>query len=177
MSDLKFYGVIQNGKDEYNKCGEASNDCQVSPLIKEEFDKECMGKNECAIDLSKYVESCYDKYNKIYISYQCDIEDQIETNNAVRMYVSFTGVIFSFFYVACIYYLKKSAHLNFKLWDNNTVTPADWTVMIRIPKDVWVAWQNQCYMIYQFYKNQGRSDFQDLVPIEDFKKYFQDEIL
>ena len=51
-----------------------------------------------------------------------------------------TGVIISFYFVACVYYLRKSALLNYKLWDLNTVTPVDWTVQINISRKVWIKW-------------------------------------
>ena len=36
-----------------------------------------------------------------------------------------------------IYHLQKVASLNFKTWDMNTVTVADFTIQMTIPLEVW----------------------------------------
>ena len=82
-----------------------------------------------------------------------------------------TGVIISLYFVACIYYLRKSAILNYKLWDLNTVTPVDWTVQINISRIVWIKWQNHCYMKHKITKALNQDE-----EVEDFKKFFHDEI-
>ena len=74
----------------------------------------------------------------------------------IQAYVSLTGMLLSFYFVSCVYYLRKSAVLNYKLWDINMVTPVDWTVQIDIPHNVWIKWQNLVYMNFKIKKAMGR---------------------
>ena len=51
-----------------------------------------------------------------------------------------TAVIACIFYRCVLYFLRTTASINYKLWDINTVTAADFTIEIDIPEIIWKKW-------------------------------------
>ena len=47
------------------------------------------------------------------------------------------GILMCLIYSLFIYYLQSTTKLNYKLWDVNTVTPADFTVEYTISHSMW----------------------------------------
>jgi len=58
--------------------------------------------------------------------------------------------------------------MNYKQWDINTVTAADFTIQITIPWEVWRGWQNWRRLKKQK-SDKGASSDQDELS---FKEYF-----
>lgn len=47
------------------------------------------------------------------------------------------GIFISLIFLTLIFYLYKTSLLDYKLWDVNTVTPADFTVEYIITEQAW----------------------------------------
>ena len=62
----------------------------------------------------------------------------------VQMYSSFAAIIIGYVFLFMIYYLQKSASLDHKQWDMNTMTVADFTIQMTIPPEVWKLWNSEC---------------------------------
>ena len=54
--------------------------------------------------------------------------------------ISFLTFIICGLFSFAIYYLQISAELNFKLWDMQLKTAADFTVQMTITDEVWTQW-------------------------------------
>ena len=77
--------------------------------------------------------NCHEEFSIIYIQYFCDFEDHLDSHTNLQLLATFTGIIICFLYVMVIYYIKKTASLNYELWDVNTISPSDFTVIAEIP--------------------------------------------
>ena len=76
---------------------------------------------------------CKAPYTKIYLQYKCEMD---EDNQIFRMslgYIIFVcGVVISVVYKFVIAYLDVTTNHNYKAWDANTCTPADYTIEVPI---------------------------------------------
>lgn len=78
------------------------------------------------------------------------------------------AVLVSILYCFVIYYIRKTAKLNMKQWDFNTVTSGDFTVKIEITKEMWDAFlekyhdkiKNDNYHFKQYLAEQIRSQME-----------------
>ena len=61
-------------------------------------------------------------------------------NQKVALLATTTGIVCSLIFAYTVYYLRYSAQLNFKEWDMDTVTTADFTVQINITEKIWKKW-------------------------------------
>jgi len=78
---------------------------------------------------------------RVYMQFVCDFEDLKKTNQLKGLYISLTSIVSCFFYSYVIYYKRVSSEIEEKQWDLSTVTTADFTVDIEIPKEVWPKWK------------------------------------
>ena len=91
----------------------------------------CKGKSECSLNLNFYLRGltgCVTKNSKIYIQYQCDKGQILNTQHHQALVIATLGLIICWAYGYTVYYLDKSSSLDFKAWDINTVTVSDFTV-------------------------------------------------
>mmetsp|Transcript_10117 Transcript_10117/g.15450 ORF Transcript_10117/g.15450 Transcript_10117/m.15450 type:complete len:81 (-) Transcript_10117:2139-2381(-) len=59
--------------------------------------------------------------------------------------------------------------MNYKQWDINTVTAADFTLQINLPEEVWQGWQNWKYVKAKAEEFNSSDEF-------SFKDYFMDQL-
>jgi hypothetical protein len=74
----------------------------------------------------------------MYVQYLC-IQDESVLNNKRRdaLVVIALGIFISLLFLLSLYYQEKTAILDYKLWDVNTVTAADFTVETFISQPQW----------------------------------------
>ena len=48
-----------------------------------------------------------------------------------------SAIFISFLFLLTTYYLSQTSYIDFKMWDVDTVTAADFTVEYQIPAKVW----------------------------------------
>jgi len=53
------------------------------------------------------------------------------------------GIVSCLAFSFTIFYIKKAALINFKIWDVNTVTSADFTVIVTLPPIIWRKWNRR----------------------------------
>lgn len=73
------------------------------------------------------------------------MKDQVIWNKKVALIVSFIAVIASFYFSFVVYYLRKCASMDIRLWDSKTATAADFTVQIPITNEIWLSYQNDLH--------------------------------
>lgn len=72
------------------------------------------------------------------MQYSClQTEEALSQKRLDALLISCIGVFISLLFECMVFYYFKSSLFEFKLWDINTVTAADFTVEYTIPKDVW----------------------------------------
>ncbi len=74
----------------------------------------------------------------MYVQYLC-IQDESDLNNKRRdaLIVIALGIFISLLFLLSLYYQEKTAILDYKLWDVDTVTAADFTVETFISQPQW----------------------------------------
>jgi hypothetical protein len=60
------------------------------------------------------------------------------------------GIFISLIFLILIFYLYKTSLLDYKLWDVNTVTPADFTVEYIITEQIWDNFMGRPESRYEF---------------------------
>ena len=78
---------------------------------------------------------------KIYLQFKCDFEDLKKSFKLKGLYIALTCIVVCFYFSFVIYYKRVSSEIEAKQWDLSTVTTADFTVDIEIPKEVWPKWK------------------------------------
>jgi len=78
--------------------------------------------------------------------------------------VSCISIFVCFIFLLYIYYVYRTSKLDYKVWDVDTVTPADFTVEYVITKETWNA-----FLDSETSKTEG-------TPIYAFKKFLKKEI-
>lgn len=66
--------------------------------------------------------------------------EDVESLNGKRGYgliIVSLGIFMSCIYLLFVSYLSKTAYMDYKLWDVNTVTAADFTVEFPISETIW----------------------------------------
>ena len=59
----------------------------------------------------------------------------------IQLALALVSILACLIFYYTIYYLKYSASLNYLNWDCRTITAADFTVKITIPRSVYLKWQ------------------------------------
>jgi len=122
-------------------------------------------------DGPQFLQDCNYKETKIYIQYSCDFNEEEAYQRKVGLHAAFIGLVACFIYSYVIYHTRKSAAINYKIWDMNTVTAADFTVEVGIPPIIWRKWNRRNIKDTQSFKNFFRDQLQrqvdELPPVLD----------
>ena len=94
--------------------------------------------------------------------YSCNHHDEKQWRQHIVLAIASVCIVACFAFYFTIYYLKYSASLNYLEWDYRTITAADFTVKITIPRKVYIKWQTA----ERTRKNK-----------ETFEQYFKREII
>jgi len=76
----------------------------------------------------------------MYIQYACDFAELKESQQRIGLYVACTSVIIGWLWCLMIFYSKEKAEMEFKMWDMNTATAADFTVQLTITPGIYHKW-------------------------------------
>jgi len=69
---------------------------------------------------------------------ECELDDlAIKRNHEVAIFIVFIGIIMTLFYLQVLNYLEKVAKVDYKIWDLNTCTVADYSVELQLTEQVW----------------------------------------
>ena len=69
---------------------------------------------------------------------ECDLDDSVvRHNNEVAIFIVLIGILMTLCYFMVLDYLEKTSKIDFKAWDLNTCTAADYSVELRIPLEVY----------------------------------------
>lgn len=79
----------------------------------------------------------------MYVQYNCDFQGKLNEQQKNGLWVASTAIIVCIFYRCVLYFLRTTASINYKLWDINTVTAADFTIEIDIPEIIWKKWNKR----------------------------------
>jgi hypothetical protein len=79
----------------------------------------------------------------MYIQFACDFDDLKLSQCRIGLYVACTSVIVGWIWLLAIYYQQENTDIDFKVWDMNTATAADYTVQITITKKIWDSWNKK----------------------------------
>jgi len=83
-------------------------------------------------------ESCFSGSSIIYLQYKCEQDvEELNTKRVEALLFVCLGIFISFTFLSVLYFLNKTALIDFKQWDVETVTAGDFTVVYQIPDEVW----------------------------------------
>jgi hypothetical protein len=72
------------------------------------------------------------------MQYKCNqVTSEINTKREQGLLVSCCGCLVAVIFLIVIYYLAKTARLDFQLWDIQTLTASDWTIEYTISEEMW----------------------------------------
>ena len=68
----------------------------------------------------------------------CELEPAaIKRNKEVAILFVFIGIVMSLLYSQVLNYLEKVSKIDFKQWDLNTCTVADYSIKLQLPEQLW----------------------------------------
>lgn len=75
---------------------------------------------------------------------ECKLEPTVVTRNRmVGILIVFIGILMALCYSLVLDYLEKTSKVDFKVWDLNTCTVADYSVELQLPDKVWFTYLDQ----------------------------------
>ena len=132
----------------------------------EAFAKECEGKTSCKLNFNNHLDrakakgpanKCTDFFARVYVNYSCQFETVVQENQKIAWLVATLGVVSCLIFTYTIWYLRRSAQLNFKRWDIETVTSADFTIQVNFSKNLWSNWKEKSQK--EAYGNRSLKEF------------------
>lgn len=131
---------------------DSCSDFLLKDQFRADFSSKCGGKESCYFTLVNYVDTsispdpkvqarkqqCNSEFAKIYVQYQCLVEDSYSQGQKVKaMVVIFICTLCTILYLLTIYWLRSTSNLEFKVWDIDTITVADYSIMVKITPAMW----------------------------------------
>lgn len=123
--------------------------------MREEFHRTCDGQVHCRFNLAGYFrnidlvpDSCTSEGAKAYIQFGCEISgEHVKFNQKRALTVVTISIIMCLGYFCTIYYLQNAAPNDFKVWDVQSCTPSDFTIMLEITDTMhsWYLREKQRY--------------------------------
>lgn len=110
------------------------------------FNDNCQGKLSCDITLADYIlagtgvdyDSCTTENARVYLQYFCaESNDFLVHKRQVGLGIVCLGVFATSIYMLTVFYLNRTAELDYKLWDLQTLTAADFTAEMTITDDMY----------------------------------------
>lgn len=104
------------------------------------YTTKCQGKTGCSINMvdylrkpNKYRAQCFSKYAQMYLQVHCEqtTEEQKDAQKAA-LFAVFIGLLMTLKFTAALSYLQKMLSHQYKKWDVDTCTPADYTIKLKI---------------------------------------------
>jgi hypothetical protein len=125
--------------------------------IKNYIDTKCKGKPGCESEITvqdmMFAQTdpeaqgvdpvCWNEDSIIYLQYECQQEDEVlNVKKQQGLLTSCIGIFICGIYLSIMYYLNKTALLDFKQWDVDTVTAGDFTIEYKVPLEVWERFED-----------------------------------
>ena len=79
----------------------------------------------------------------MYVQYACDFSSVLEEHQMIAILAICIGLIACFAFIYTIHYIRKAALINYKIWDLDTVTSGDFTVIVTLPPIIWRKWNRR----------------------------------
>jgi len=109
-----------------------------------DFNQNCFGKGSCDenILIGNYLKTgdslCVNDEALFYFQYSCKhTNEALNEKRVVGLFVGCLGIFMSLVFLLALFYLYKSSTMDYKVWDVDTVTPADFTVEYLISSQTW----------------------------------------
>ena len=104
--------------------------------IKNWFTSDCIGEKQCSLDLtssnnflSGVSPTCSNPRNRLFIQFGCEMDTQMKSDTyLILCWAVVTVLSCAVPYSLLIYYMQKTATLDTRLFDLETVTASDYTV-------------------------------------------------
>eukprot|EP00347_Sterkiella_histriomuscorum_P007945 403346963 len=153
IEQIYSYGIISPsvsfGQGAY--CGKASevssiDECTNRSVNKSSIERfyssNCLEQSSCKVNLSQHVDksnvTCINNRTLFYVQYFCkQLDDDITLKRREALVVVSIGVFICLLFLCALYYLYETSKIEYKTWDVNTVTAADFTVECNIPQEMW----------------------------------------
>lgn len=154
ISELSNSGFIPSTYDRKDYCGsnleeplvKGCNGHFLEDKFKTDFKNWCVGSEKCTtpfkfgdyINPQAPANECNDEKALVYVQYFCKQPDTLRKKQEA------VGIVCLGFFICCLYmlslyYQKQASRLEYKMWDVNTVTAADFTTEAIISERMWEA--------------------------------------
>lgn len=124
--------------------------------VKREYNKECKGSERCQLHVfnhtkevtkeikeSALYKSCNKRFSYIYVQSECKLPKwTLKRNQIVGIVIACMATLILLSYSSATFYWNKIIDLEFRLWDVNTCTVADFTVDMKISRALRESFEN-----------------------------------
>ena len=128
-----------------NNTNECTTQYLNSTLLTTSFNSVCMDKTNCTVNINGFFLDpstapvyCTTNPAKVYIQYFCQEPNKvINQKRKDGLLISCAAAFSALVFLIVVYYLKKTAILDYQQWDIETLTASDFTVEYTITEDMW----------------------------------------
>ena len=159
MTELHSFGLIpfQHGitSETLAYCGDPSKIPEIDACtsgyldfeaLQREFSTLCTGKQSCEFSLAKFLrkhlrnDRCLATNAKMYIQFTCDFAQIEGSQQKIGLLATTVTIIGCFFFIALLNREEKVSIMNYKQWDFNIATVADFSVQLTLTPKMWTSW-------------------------------------
>lgn len=109
------------------------------------YTAKCQGKARCSINMVDYLRKpnkshpkCFSKYAQMYLQVACEqTTDEQKDAQKAALFAVFIGLLMTLKFTAALSYLQKMLGHQYKQWDVETCTPADYTIKLKISEGMY----------------------------------------
>jgi len=80
--------------------------------------------------------------------------------------VTLVGMLCCVLFTYTVYFLKNNSKLNYKIWDLDTCTTADYTVFVTFTQSAWKTWKINSEKVSNENQTHGQKSFKNFVANE-----------
>jgi hypothetical protein len=125
---------------EFSKCSKI-----IGKGLDDAFNINCVGKSSCELDVHSFLNlgdkstpSCVADHAKFYLQHQCKMNDQeVRNMRRIGVVIAVVFLIVAAFFNLMMQYQLNMSNLLYAKWDLDTITITDYSVEMKITKDMW----------------------------------------
>ena len=117
----------------------------------DDISEKCLGKSHCSLNTKQFLnmrgpEKCTNGYSQFYVQVYCqhsdkEIDDRDNLNIWFSVQILLTTLIFIFF----LFFLQRQTLREYSLWDMQTTTVSDYTLLYNIPEKIFNDFRLKVY--------------------------------